>query len=174
MTQQSAPATSCHRGFTLMELLITLGLLVILSAAAVPSFQEYIRNQRVKSASQELFATLLYSRGEAIKRNANVYLYPNGGNWEDGWIITTVAARTYAQCTVSPMPADCLKIQPAQAGVDVSTAAASVVYDGKGRVAAAVSFDLCDAAGSAGVAKRQVSTDLTGRPNIAHVVGGCA
>jgi len=64
-------------GFTLPELLIVLTVLAVLMAAGLPSFGEFVRNQRLKTASFDLFSTLVMSRSEAINRNASVTVTPS-------------------------------------------------------------------------------------------------
>lgn len=64
-------------GFTLTELMIVVLILGILSSMALPSMQSLVENQRIKSASFEIFAALTYARSEAIKRNSNVTVAPS-------------------------------------------------------------------------------------------------
>lgn len=72
-------------GFSLVEMLVTISIVGILSAIALPSFSNVIANQRVKSVASELFASLLKARSEAITRNANVTLLPKSNQWVNGW-----------------------------------------------------------------------------------------
>src|SRR5205814_257434 len=78
------------RGFTLPELLIVVTVMAVMVAIGVPSFAEFIRNQRVKTASFEVFASLVFARSEAITRNTSVTLTPSGANWANGWTVTYV------------------------------------------------------------------------------------
>jgi type IV fimbrial biogenesis protein FimT len=57
-------------GVTLVELLVTVVVVAILAAAAMPSFREFIASQRVKTASFDLMSMLTLARSEAIKRNS--------------------------------------------------------------------------------------------------------
>ena len=50
------------RGFTLPELMIVVTVMAVMLAIGVPSFAEFIRNQRVKTASFEVFASLVFAR----------------------------------------------------------------------------------------------------------------
>ncbi|MFA6902827.1 MAG: GspH/FimT family pseudopilin [Gallionellaceae bacterium] len=62
------------RGFTLLELLVTILILGILTTVALPSFQSFITNQRIRSASFDVMSMISLARSEAIKRNTNVSL----------------------------------------------------------------------------------------------------
>ena len=82
-------ALARDRGFTLMELLITLAVVAIVASLAVPSFQNMIATQRVRSAANDLVSALNFARSEAVKRNRVVTVTP-GATWADGWNITYV------------------------------------------------------------------------------------
>lgn len=82
-----------NSGFTLVELLATLAILVIFLALGVPSFVETMANQRVRSQADGMLASLALARSESIRQNIRVSLCPssNGtsctGSWSDGWIV---------------------------------------------------------------------------------------
>lgn len=88
------------KGFTLIELMITLLVAAVVLGVGVPNFQEFIANNRMASATNDLVSTLHLARGEAVKRRANVTLCPSadwdnfavpscnpGGRLADGWIV---------------------------------------------------------------------------------------
>ena len=138
------------RGFTLAELLIVVTVLAVLVAAGIPSFTEFVRNQRVKTASFDLFSTLVHARSEAITRNANVTVAPVSAAWTNGWTVTDAGGTV---------------IRSAGAVSNLSiTGPTSVVFRGSGRLNAASmpTFEL-SASGSA-VTPRCISIDLSGRP----------
>jgi type IV fimbrial biogenesis protein FimT len=64
---------SRHKGFTLVELMITLGVAGILLAALVPNMRDFIRNNRLSGGVNDMLHSLQVARTEAIKRqNGNV------------------------------------------------------------------------------------------------------
>ena len=81
-------ARAAGRGFTLPEVLIVGAVLAVLLAAGAPHLGDFMRNQRVKTASFDLFSSLVLARSEAITRNTRVTVAPAGGSWANGWTIT--------------------------------------------------------------------------------------
>lgn len=138
-------------GFSLVEMMVAVSIMAILASVAIPSFQSMIRNQRVKSASFELFASLMVARSEAIKRNTDVTITPvTAGSWQDGWQIAEGA-------TV-------LKNQAALAGIAVSDAPATLTYRRTGRASAEASFQIdIDPADASFI--RCITIDLSGLPS---------
>lgn len=81
---------SHQTGFTLAELLITVGVSAILLAAAVPSMKEMYNNNVSLSYSNDLRVALYRAQNEAVRRNRSVTLKAKGTNndfWQGGWDI---------------------------------------------------------------------------------------
>lgn len=70
MQKAFKPKTSM--GFSLVELLFTLVVIGILSAAAAPTMNSFIKNQAISSTSNEIISVLQTARSEAIKRSTTV------------------------------------------------------------------------------------------------------
>jgi prepilin-type N-terminal cleavage/methylation domain-containing protein len=66
------PARRTQRGFSLIELVITIGVILIAMTFAMPSFLNYLRSARVRAGAQTVSAYLNNGRQLAIKRNAPV------------------------------------------------------------------------------------------------------
>ena len=81
------PRRRAH-GFTLVELMTTILILTILTTLALPSFREFIANQRIRNASFQLMASLTLARSQAITQNGSVDLKKAGDNWNAGWTVT--------------------------------------------------------------------------------------
>lgn len=79
------------RGFTLIEMMITIVIVGILISLALPSFAQLIASQRLKTASFDLQAALILARGEALKRKTTVSVDKtlSSGAWGDGWRVVS-------------------------------------------------------------------------------------
>lgn len=76
------------RGFTLIELMVTLALVAILMMVAVPSFTTFQRNAELTSFSNSFLSGINAARGEAMKRGRNAMVVPaDGVNWSSGWTV---------------------------------------------------------------------------------------
>ena len=76
-----------NRGFTLVEVMVTVAILAIILTVAVPNFVSFKRNSELTAASNSFVAILNAARSEAMKRSvATVVLPIDGSNWSGGWI----------------------------------------------------------------------------------------
>jgi type IV fimbrial biogenesis protein FimT len=137
-------------GFTLPELMITLAIVAILGALALPSMAGIIATLRSKSAASDLHAALTRARSEAIKRNTEATLSPNTATlWQFGWSI--------------PNPGNTAQKLDDHTAIPSATIAGpgSVVYLANGRIKGNVAprFNIAVAG-----AHRCVLVDLSGRP----------
>lgn len=75
------------RGFTLVELMVTLAVAAIALTIAVPSFQSVFQSNRLVSQANELVTAINLARNEAIKRGVNVTLQAETGGFQNGWCV---------------------------------------------------------------------------------------
>lgn len=80
-------------GFTLVELMVTVAIVAILAAIALPSFSTSIRNSRLASTTNEFIAAINLARSEAVKSNRTGQVCASsdgatcGTDWSQGWIV---------------------------------------------------------------------------------------
>jgi len=87
---------SRRNGFTMVEMVVTVAILAIMAAIALPSFSKLIANNRAASETSDLYRALNYTRLEAINRGLSVRIAPatTGGSWTGALNITLSTAGT--------------------------------------------------------------------------------
>jgi type IV fimbrial biogenesis protein FimT len=159
------------RGFTLVELIVTLSVLVVLIAIAVPSFDGVRVSSRLSAYATALVAGGQLARSEAIKRNVPVTLCVSGdgarfqttGRWENGWIVLSGTTVLLQQ------PAAAAGYQLRDTG-----GTSTLVFQPTGVGASPASITICRASPAASQA-RLVSISATGRAVIKRLSDGtCA
>ena len=79
-------AAHSFRGFTLIELMVTIAVAAVLMAWAAPNFVEFRRNSALTSTTNTLTAALNSARSEAMKHSAFAMVVPqDNANWATGW-----------------------------------------------------------------------------------------
>ncbi|GLQ94627.1 GspH/FimT family pseudopilin [Dyella acidisoli] len=93
----------CSKGFTVLELMITLSVAIILLAIAIPNLRAFVLNSRRDSAVDGLVASLNYARTQAIDLDQSTFLCAgtggvgtvggacaSGGSWATGWQLIAI------------------------------------------------------------------------------------
>jgi type IV fimbrial biogenesis protein FimT len=170
MTKIRETCRSRNRGFTLIELGVTLVIVALLATIGMPSLRSYLVTQSIKTASFDTVAALMYARSEAVKRAANVSLTPPGGNWQNGWIITdSTGTMLRQQGPLNGVVVDCWLTGIAQA------CPPNLTYSGNGRLmqppgvptgtpVPALRIVSANVLDSSPVNTRCISVDLSGMP----------
>lgn len=116
-----------QRGFTLMELMITIAIAAILIALAVPSFKVLLANAQIRTGAQALNDGLNLARAEAIRRNERV-IFTKGLN--TAWTVSIESNASVVQTRPDTEGSTA-------ATVTVTPSAASkVTFNGLGRAVA--------------------------------------
>ena len=82
-------------GYSLYELIITIGLIALVMSLGLPSFGKILANHRLKAEVDALFHAVHLARKESVVRRRAVTLCPSpdgqncepGFDWSDGWIM---------------------------------------------------------------------------------------
>lgn len=82
------------RGFSLVELLITLAIVGVLLALGVPSFTVAIANSRIKTTAEAIQNGLQLARAEAVKRNAPIR-FQLTSDMSSGCVLSTTASNWF-------------------------------------------------------------------------------
>jgi type IV fimbrial biogenesis protein FimT len=91
-----------NAGFTLLETMITVAIIGIIAALAVPSYQDMIERDRLKQAVESLKSDVQFARTQAIKRSENVIvsrITGNAGSWCYGLARKNPPSKTSCDCT---------------------------------------------------------------------------
>lgn len=167
-----------QRGFTMIELLITIMVLGLVLGLGVPGFRDLVLNNRQASAVNELVTALQLARSEAITRNVaapsavSVCASNDGtacaGAWSDGWIVFSDVDGDGA---LEAGDGDVvLRAADAPASMAITGPGGAVRYRRDGRSPDATDFVFCDSRGASRA--RVVQLGLSGRPAAAKVLSG--
>ncbi len=82
-------------GVTLVELLISMAVLVTLLTFGIPSFTQFIKNNRLTGQTNDLIVAMQLARNEAVKRGTGSVICAStdqatcsgSTNWSTGWIV---------------------------------------------------------------------------------------
>jgi type IV fimbrial biogenesis protein FimT len=159
-------------GFTLPELMIALAVVGILVAAGLPSLTNLVRDQRIKTATSDVFVSLIYARSEAIKRNDRVALCAsadgtacaplNRDNWAQGWIVFLDTDADGFPSTA----ADILRKNNPVPNVTLSGTPTNATYMRDGRLDGPVGNFTVSSPDAPSLTRRCIRLDPSGRPNI--------
>jgi type IV fimbrial biogenesis protein FimT len=160
-------------GFTLIEIMIGLGILAVLMGIGVPAYQDFIKNSCLTTTSTSLVSALQTARSEAIKQRANMSVVANADTndvdgdsnvtevlWDAGWSVQDAGGTVIKQFY--------------KGGCDITTMAESagnttITYAPTGflNLPATVTMRVCDDRNNQQQSSpgREISVSATGRPS---------
>ena len=148
------------RGWTLIELLVTIAVAGVLIGAAVPSYQAMVRRSQMVDAVNDMTMAIAFARSEAARRGGGVALDAaapgNAANeWGPGWNVVMIA--------------DALPRVPLQSFAAVSggitlngtDGVTTITFNSRGLPDRAMTVDMCQA----GVGGVRLAMSVVGRPS---------
>jgi type IV fimbrial biogenesis protein FimT len=158
-------SVSSQRGFTLLELMVTIGMAGILFGVGVPSFVRLVESNRATAHTNELVNAVNIARSEAIQRGETITVCSSTDaatcstdvDWSTGWVVLAADGTPLRAWSAVGV-----------AGTLVGSAD-NIQFQGRGWVSsAATTFALrmprCD-----GTEGRDLSINLAGRVSVARV-----
>lgn len=164
-----------ENGFTLIELMIAVGLTGLLLSMAVPALDIFVSNARQTGAINDFVSTIHQARSTAVTTNTRVTICPSTGGtdcesvgWNAGWIVfsdpdSDRKVGTGETVLAASGTVDGLTIQSSQFGT-------FLMYRPNGRVMNASlngssgAFTVCDDRGASHA--KVMIIDLSGRPRL--------
>ncbi len=167
---------NCGKGFTLVELIMALGILGLTMAFAVPSFVNLISNNRISSSASDFVGALQLAKAESAARTSPATICKKNiagtgcvttGDWQQGWI---VFSDLNGNAAVDAGDAVVLNHEALDSQITFNGTAGvtnSITFNPSGRtsITGTQVLIMCDARGFAESAKGILVT-ITGRGNV--------
>ena len=159
------------KGFTLIELMVALAIMLILVSMGAPSLRSFIVEGSVKQASSDLLTDFYVARSASGKLNCDVTVTAvNASDWSKGWSVSYMStSASDLTCAATGGVLVSLKKHAALTGINVVSTPAvltSAIYGFDGRLASSVSFNISPTILNQLVHMRCVSINASGRPSV--------
>lgn len=183
-------STSRQKGFSMVEIAVTLAVLGILLAAAMPSMGTWMANARIRNTAESINEGLQKARAEAVRRNQPVtfwmvsgadpqnlgndcVLSATGGSWVVSLADPSSLCATAPSSTTAPQIVASRAVGDGGSGVSVSakqrdnaTDATSVTFNAFGQATGAApigTISITSASGGADLRQYRVVISSAGR-----------
>ena len=156
---------SAHRangGFTIIELMLVVGIVGVVTVFALPSMRDIVTTNRMKTLSLDLYTSLTLARSEAVKRNnGSVSMIPAAGGWQNGWTVKCVdSGGSCGGADVTVIAGDAI-----DGSLTLTGPGSNITFNRDGRLSsAAASFTITAGANNTASPMRCIDVNASGRP----------
>jgi type IV fimbrial biogenesis protein FimT len=143
---------SRSRGFTIVELLVTITVLGIVLMLGLPNMSAWLQNTQIRTSAEAMVSGLQLARTEALRRNRQVRfnvvdtldagcnLIATGGSWVVSMADPSGKCNVDPSDTTDPFIVQRRSGQDGSQNVAVSATASTVLFNGLGSAGAPVQF----------------------------------
>lgn len=188
------PAWRSARGFTLIELMVTVAVAAVLLAVSAPSLRQMMMRNAVASASQEFTGAMAQARALAVSSNACTTIctasvsasatgscaVPTSGGFQSGWIVFVNPACDASQADPTAAGAR-LVVTRNGGGSSVSIVASDnalyqVMFDPRGISTATSSgrYQVAASGDTGNSLTRTICVDAAGRATVRRYTTSCS
>lgn len=152
------------RGFTLIELMVTIAVLAIIISLGIPMYGQFTQGAGLSSRTSELVSSIHLARSEAVTRRAPIRMEAIDGDWTLGWEI-------YDDSLATPMLRQ-TDLRSSDVNYDIAEVGnlTVVTFDGQGRVSDLARFTIC-LRGAGNTNGRLLTLSRFGRVETVNIVG---
>jgi type IV fimbrial biogenesis protein FimT len=136
-----------HRGFTLIELMVTIIIVAILVGLAIPSFRDFMIKSRLRGATDDIVNLLRTAHGSAVKLQRDVNVSVQTSGWcagaiaaaDPGAVGDAVPAAAACDCTAGTVTCklanqNSLVSAASYSGVSLSTSNSNAINNAQGGI----------------------------------------
>ena len=133
------------KGFTLVELMVTVVVLAIVSTIGIPSLTGLVERNRTTAVANEVLGAIQFARSEAVRLNTTARICANTdcdtSDWTTGWVVmrSGVTVRVGVQNSSVSISAP-QSVEFSSAGDVTSTLANIVITSSSGNVTRCISM----------------------------------
>lgn len=168
-----------QRGFTLIEVVIVVALVIFLLAASLPSASAWIRNARIRTAAESISVGLQQARNEAVRRNQQIsfFLVSDAATSMSDDCVLSAASSGWVVAQTSPAgkcaserdsfialrpPGDTAQSLTVSAQDSAAAAATTVTFNGYGQVSNVLPVACIRVSSSADASARALNIAISG------------